>query len=223
MKSADLRQLGRFAGHFGRALSIRLDRERDAEQLAETNLMVDDVGDAILLIDRDLRLAHANAPARAMLDRGGVLRSHNGRLELHDPRTHAKLARMAAEGRGGELRLSGPDGDGLIIHVHPCADGFGDAHAGAMIVRISDPNGVREPPTPARLRERLGLSVRQSEVVAALAAGATETEAAQTLGLAEPTLHTHIRRAYDRLDLRSRAELLALLARHGFDTGRSCK
>jgi len=66
----------------------------------------------------------------------------------------------------------------------------------------------------------LGLSRRQSEVIAALAAGGTEAEAAQQLSLAEPTLHTHIRRAYDRLDLHSRAELSALLARHGFDTGR---
>lgn len=222
-EASDLAQLGRFAGHFGRALSIRLDRERTAEQLAATNLMVDDVGDAILLVDRDVQLRHANAAARAMLDAGAVLRSHNGRLELHDHEADAKFARMTAGGRGGELRLSGPDGEVLIIQMHPCVDGFGDARAGAMTVRIIDPNGERERPTPARLRDRLGLSRRQSEVIAALAAGATEAEAAVTLGLGEPTLHTHIRRVYDRLDLRSRAELLALLARHGFVTGRLCK
>jgi len=217
-EAADLTELGRFAGHFGRALSIRMDRERTAEQFAATNLMLDDVGDAILLIDRDIRLCHANAAARAMLDGGGVMRLHNGRLELHDPQADATLARVAAGGRGGELRSSGRR-EGVIIQVHPCANGFGDTHAGYLTIRITE----RDRPTPARLRGRLGLTRRQSEVIAELAGGGTETEAAQKLSLAEPTVHTHIRRVYERLDLRSRAELLALLARHGFNTTRTSK
>lgn len=107
--------------------------------------------------------------------------------------------------------------------MHPCARGFGDARAGAMTVKIIDPNGEHERLSPARLRDRLGLSRRQSEAIAALASGATEKQAAENLGLGAPTLHTHIRRAYDRLDLRSRAELSALLARHGFETSRVSK
>ena len=87
-----------------------------------------------------------------------------------------------------------------------------------MTIQVVDLAQEREPPTPARLRDRLGLSHRQAEVVAELAAGRTEAEAAERLKLAAPTLHTHIRRVYERLDLRSRAELLALVARHGFDT-----
>lgn len=219
----DLVRLGRYAGHFGRALRLRLERERTAERLAAANLMLDDIRDAILLIDRNLRLRHANTSASAMLDAGMAIRLHDGRLEARDFRTHAKLERMAAEGRDGELRLPPSERGGPIIRLHPCANVLAFAATGAMIVRIIDPNADRERATAARLRDRLGLSPRQSEVIAALAAGATETEAARTLGLAEPTLHTHLRRAYDRLDLRSRPELLALLARHGFDTGRAPK
>jgi DNA-binding CsgD family transcriptional regulator len=90
-----------------------------------------------------------------------------------------------------------------------------------MTVRITDPSGQRERPTPLKLRNRLGLTRRQSEAIAALASGATEKQVAETLGLGAPTLHTHIRRAYDKLDLKSRADLMALLARHGFDTTRA--
>ena len=61
------------------------------------------------------------------------------------------------------------------------------------------------------------------QVIAALAAGATEKEAADKLRLGAPTLHTHVRRAYDKLDLKSRAELAALLARHGLETNPSQK
>ncbi len=217
----DLAKLGRIAGHFGRALNICQDQESTAEQLAATNLVVDAAGDPILLVDRKVQLGHANAAAKAMLEAGGAMRLHRGRLELHDPQANAKLARMAAEARGGEIRLSAPGrGAGVILQLHPCANGFGDAHAGYMTVKLMDPNGKRERPTADRLRDRLGLSRRQSEVIAALAAGGTESEAARKLSLAEPTLHTHIRRVYDKLNLRSRADLPALLAHHGFDTSR---
>ncbi len=214
----DLAALGRFTGHFGRALGIRLDRERTAEVLAATDLMLEDLGDAILLIDRALRLIHANAAARAMLYANKAIRLHQGRLELHDPEADAKLKRMAAAGRSGEI---GPPGTGrteLIVRLSARANGFGVTSAGCATVRIVDPNRERERPTPLKLRNRLGLTQRQSQVIAALASGATEKQAAENLGLAAPTLHTHVRRAYEKLDLRSRAELVALLARHGFGT-----
>jgi DNA-binding CsgD family transcriptional regulator/PAS domain-containing protein len=219
----DLMKLGRFAGHFGRALGIRLDRERTADELTVAKLTLDSSADAILLVDPGLRLIHANAAARAMLDAGCAIRSHQGRLELCDPATHAIVAQMTAGARGGEFRLDEPGRAQLIVRLHPCPEGFAVTGAGHMTMRITDPSGQRDRPTPARLRSRLGLTRRQSEAIAALASGATEKEAAETLGVSAPTLQTHIRRAYDKLDLRSRAELVALLARHGFDTARQGK
>ncbi len=213
----DLARLGRFACHFGRALGIRLDRERTADELAAAKLTLDSSGDAILLVDRGLRLTYANVAARALLAAGGAIRSHQGRLELCDRGTHAKLARMTAGARGGEFRLAGPGRAQLIVRVDPCPEGFAVTGAGHMTVRITDPSGERERPTALKLRIRLGLTRRQSEAIAALASGATEKEAAETLGVSAPTLHTHIRRAYDKLELKSRAQLSALLARHGFD------
>jgi DNA-binding CsgD family transcriptional regulator/PAS domain-containing protein len=221
-EAEDLAQLDRFAKHFGRALGFRLDREQSEEQLAATNLLLDEIEDAILLVDRDLLLCHANAAARAMLETGRALRSRSRRLELHDPRKHAELAQMAAGARRGELRLSEPGPKCLIVQLHACAPRFGMG-TGTMTVRIIDPNGRCERPTPARLRDRLGLTQRQAEAIVELASGATEKDAAEKLGIGAPTLHTHVRCAYDRLDLRSRAELMALLARHGFETPRSAK
>jgi DNA-binding CsgD family transcriptional regulator len=148
----------------------------------------------------------------------GGPRTQGGRLALDDPSSDVRLARMAAEGRGGELRLAAPGSPAMIVQMHPCPEALGGA--GYMTVRIVDPARDREAPTPNRLRDRLGLSPQQAAVVAELAAGGTEAEAAERLSLAAPTLHTHIRRVYERLGLRSRAELLALLARHGFDAAR---
>jgi len=186
----DLKKLGRFACHFGRALGVRLDREETAERLAAANFALDAVGDAILLIDRGLRLIHANAAARALLEAGGAIRSHNCRLELCDPGAQSKLQGMAAEARGGELCLGGPGRGPLILRLHPCPQGFAVTGVGHITVRITNPDGERDRPTPARLRDRLGLTQRQAEAIAALAAGATEKEAADKLGLGAPTLHT---------------------------------
>ena len=145
-EAADLARLGSFAKHFGRALGVHLDREQSEEQLAAANLLLDEIEDAVLLVDRNLLLRHANAAARAMLETGGAIRSQNGRLELHDPRTQAKLAQMAAGARGGELRLSGSGSKGLIVQLHACAHGFGMIGTGAMTVRIVDPGGRCERP-----------------------------------------------------------------------------
>ena len=198
-----------------------MDREQTFERLAAANFLLDEVRDAILLIDREARPVHANAAARAMLDAGQTIRLSRGRLELQDPEANARFLRMAALRRDGEIRLAGRDA--LTLRLHPCAEPLGLAGAGCLTVRITDPHRERERPTPARLRARLGLTRRQAEAVAALANGATEKEAAETLGLGAPTLHTHVRRAYEKLDLRSRADLVALLARHGFETARTAK
>jgi DNA-binding CsgD family transcriptional regulator/PAS domain-containing protein len=217
-ESFDLTTIVRFAAHFGRALTIRLEQERVARELLLVRHVLDDIPRAIFLVDRALRLRHANAAGRTLLEAGKGVRAQGGRLALNDPPSDARLAGLAAEGRGGELHLVGRGSPGLIVYMHPSA-GLLEA-AGYMTVRIVDPGLEREPPTAARLRDRLGLTPRQAEVVAELAAGRTEAEAAEKLKLAPPTLHTHIRRVYERLDLRSRAELFALLAHQGFDATR---
>lgn len=217
-EASDLTTIGRFAGHFGRALAVRLELERMARELFLVNQILDDLPRGIFLVDRRLRLRQANAAGQTLLKARKGLRLDKGRLAIQDPSSDARLRRMAADGRGGELRLSAQGSPGMIVYMHPCVAGFGEA--GYMTIRVIDLAQEREPPTPARLCNRLGLSRRQAEVIAELAAGRTEAEAAEKLKLAAPTLHTHIRRVYDRLDLRSRAELLALLTRHGFDTTR---
>jgi hypothetical protein len=61
-EAEDLARLGRFAGHFGRALGARMDREQTFERLAAANFMLDEVRDAILLIDREARRSMRTRP-----------------------------------------------------------------------------------------------------------------------------------------------------------------
>ena len=54
------------------------------------------------------------------------------------------------------------------------------------------------------------LSPRQEQVLSALKAGMTERQAADILGLSPHTVHSHVQAIYERLGVRSRAQLLSL-------------
>ena len=68
----------------------------------------------------------------------------------------------------------------------------------------------RRRPTPA---ERL--TAREREIVAAVAAGASNREVAQRLALAEDTVKHHISNIFDKLGVSNRAELASYAASHG--------
>jgi DNA-binding CsgD family transcriptional regulator len=179
---------------------------------------LDEVPDAILFIDYRARLKHVNKVGQNLLDRGAVIRRLlNGRLEIQDRRADQLLTAMISGARGGEIRLSGSDLGRFVIRVHPCMRGAGGSDTGVVIIRITDLRRKGGPPTAFRVHERLGLSLRQSEVIAELARGGTEATVAQKLGIKVSTVHEHIRRVYDKLALGSRAELIALLSRVDFD------
>ncbi len=215
---ADLKKISGLAYHFGRALSMRLDRQQTEQEFAGAKIVLDEIPDAILFVDYKGRLKHVNKIGQIMLDGGAVIRRlRNGRLEIRDRPADQWLAAMVSGARGGELRLSGRGLGRFVIRVHPCTRGVGGSGTGIMIIRIIDLNRKGEPPTAARVRERFGLSLRQSEVISELARGGTEATVAQELGIKDSTVHEHIRRVYDKLELGSRAELIALLARGNFD------
>jgi len=75
--------------------------------------------------------------------------------------------------------------------------------------RIVDGGGGHQPlPWPGAAR---GLTARQSEVVALLLQGLSNAEIAAALYVDVNTVKTHLRHAYKALDVRSRAQALAML------------
>jgi DNA-binding CsgD family transcriptional regulator len=215
---ADLKKIRGLAYHFGQALNMRVDRERAEQEFAAAKMVLDQIPDAILFVDRMVRLKHVNKVGQITLDKGTVIRRlHNGRLEIRDRRADQLLAALISEARGGELRLSGGELGRFVIRVQLCMRGAAGNDTGIMIIRIIDLARNGKAPTAARVRECLGLSLRQSEIISELAKGGTEATVAQKLGIKESTVHEHIRRVYDKLELGSRAELIALLARVNFD------
>ena len=65
----------------------------------------------------------------------------------------------------------------------------------------------------ANVRARSILTVRQLEVLEAMANGMADKEIAATLGISETAVRMHVRAAQDRLHARSRAEATAQAVR----------
>ena len=136
------------AYHFGQALSMRVDREQAEQEFVAAKMVLDEIPDAILFVDRMARLKHVNKVGQITLDKGTVIRRLlNGRLEIRDRRADQLLAALISEARGGELRLSGGELGRFVIRVQPCTRGPGGSDNGIMIIRIIDLGRNGEPPT----------------------------------------------------------------------------
>src|SRR3954447_9678630 len=83
-------------------------------------------------------------------------------------------------------------------------------HAGERIVAIDLPTRV-EPPSA----REIGLTPRESHVVALIAAGAPNKEIARRLGLSMNTVKSHIRTAYRAMGVTSRTQAVLWAVEHG--------
>jgi DNA-binding CsgD family transcriptional regulator len=108
------------------------------------------------------------------------------------------------------------------------------AHAAAALVRrdaagspapapavAEERVSVRQPNSPAELhldrRDLARLTVREREVLRALASGARTTEIAQQLDIAERTVKAHLANIYQKLGVDSRTAAVAVALQKGLD------
>ena len=65
------------------------------------------------------------------------------------------------------------------------------------------------------IRDRDGLTVRERDIVQAVARGATNTEVAEELYVTVSTVKTHLARVQEKLGARNRVEVAAWAYRNG--------
>jgi DNA-binding NarL/FixJ family response regulator len=83
-------------------------------------------------------------------------------------------------------------------------------HAGERIVALDLPTRL-DPPSPCEI----GLTPRETHVVALIAAGAPNKEIARRLGLSMNTVKSHIRTAYRAMGVTSRTQAVLWAVEHG--------
>jgi DNA-binding NarL/FixJ family response regulator len=85
-----------------------------------------------------------------------------------------------------------------------------DAVAEALTVADLTPR-----PAPGTARDEHGLTARELEVLALVAAGRSNPEIAEDLFISTRTAQTHVQHIFDKLDVGSRAEAAAYATKQG--------
>ena len=209
--------------HICRALAISdaLDIRTLKSEMLEATL--DGLAAGVYLLRRDGRAVYMNAAAERQVKTGNALRIVNNQLLPTDPETRAvianaidKVAKDETETGAAGYSLAIPDtnGAGYVATLLPLEQGLRQSimapFAASVAMFVQDPAQVSLAPGEAfaRLHQLTGGELR---VLLALAQGLGAKEAADMLGIGEPTVRTHLQRMFSKTGTSRQAELLQLL------------
>lgn len=137
-------------------------------------------------------------------------------LRDHNRSAGASDAEAREAGAGAPQPGTGAGSDAVA------ADVAGQSVAGAMAI-ASESEAALSSATPdvhiatsvIEIGQRFGLTGREIEVLTLYALGHTQARVSEELQLSTNTVHTHIKRIYDKTDLHSRQEILDYIAQYG--------
>ena len=218
------REIGLFqllSPHVSRALAISdvLDiRALRSEMLEKT---LDGLAAGVFLTARDGRVVYMNHAAEHQIKAGNALRLVNSRLVPADGHARVALSQaLAAAARDdtdiGPVSVAMPDGagGGCIATLLPIEGGQrqGILAPFAASVAVFAQDAVQATLMPGEAFARLhGLTGAELRVLLALAQGLGGMEAADMLGISEPTVRTHLQRIFAKTGTSRQANLLRLL------------
>lgn len=211
-----------FAPHLRRAVTIS--HLLDVQTIATVRFQrtLDAIAAPVMLVDADLRVCHANAAGRAMLETGLPLAMHAGFLVAPSPMVRAALVRTTTqavndEGAMGSLGLSIPaitaEGALCALHLLPLARGplrTGLMPGAVIAIFIAIP-GRSSLNIGEMLAEYFGLTQAELRVVEQITAGLTIAEAAGTLRVNISTVRTHLLRVFAKVGVRRQSDLIRMV------------
>jgi DNA-binding CsgD family transcriptional regulator len=210
--------------HLRRAVLIGKLIEFETAQAATFADALDGLSASVVFVDSSGRVTHANAAGRAMIADGDVLRAALGRLLGNDPdvnRTLRDIFLAAAAGdaavgvTGVAVPLVARNGERYVAHVLPLSSGtrrsagLGYAAAAALFVQKAA-LATRSP--PAVIAKTYRLTPMELRVLLAVVEVGGVPEVAETLGIGESTVKTHLKRLYEKTGSRRHADLVKLFA-----------
>ena len=219
------REVGLFrllSPHICRALTISdlLDIRTMRSELLEATL--DGLVAGVYLTARDGRVVYMNKAAERQIKTGNALRIVNNRLFATDPTVRATLtkaieevARDETDGASGRQSLAIPGSGGAgyvatLLSLERRRHNIVAPFAACVAVFVQNPAQV--PLMPGEAFARLhGLTGGELRVLLGLAQGLSAKEAAEMLGIGEPTVRTHLQQMFSKTGTSRQAELLQLL------------
>jgi DNA-binding CsgD family transcriptional regulator len=216
------RQIELIVPHAHRALMINKAMDRKQSEAAAFSDTLDGLSAGIFLVDAGCRIVHSNAAGRDMLCEDDFLRSVGGQLVARDAQANRTLREVfasdgdvAIDAKETALSLTAHDGERYVAHVLPLAllarngGGVASKAVAALFVRKleldSDSYG-------ASVARAFGLTPAEQRVLLAIVEIGGVPEAAETLGVAETTVKTHLYRVFAKTGAGRQADLVKLAA-----------
>jgi DNA-binding CsgD family transcriptional regulator/PAS domain-containing protein len=207
--------------HFRRSTAIVRVLEARSLVAQSFSATLDAVASAVILVDSDLRVVHANEAAQRVLSAGDPVVEAQGRLSLRSAASQAALTAAVRQsddeahlgGKGIGIPAPRIDGSPSVLHILPLRygalrSGLAPSATAAIFVapsgRLTLGEGIAAP--------LFDLTPAEARVFARLAEGETVAAASQILGITEATVRTHLLRIFEKTGTSRQAELVRLAA-----------
>ena len=225
--------IGRCAHRDSGSLSVRSVSRSSPELTGATGPTSGSAQLAILVVDDQRRCLEANLAACRLLGlprRAAVGRTVDDFLTsgMRKRLDHVWRAFREGGGHAGPFELSSQAAEAHEVYISVVAIVLPGRHLLILSATESQPGEVEAPrnvqpnarsgPREVNSAPRFGRggpTSREREVLALLAAGATDEQIAEMLELSPATVQTHVRNAKAKLGARTRAQAVAMALQHG--------
>ena len=210
--------------HLRRAVLIAKLIEFKTAQAAAFADALDGLSASMVFVDSSGRVTHANASGQALIADGDVLRAPLGQLTASDPDVNRALRdtfQAAASGdaaigvRGVAVPLVARDGERYVAHVLPLSSGArrsaGVSYAAAAVLFVQKAALATRSP-PEAIAKTYRLTAMEVRVLLTIVEVGGVPEVAETLGIGESTVKTHLKRLYEKTGAHRQADLVKLFA-----------
>jgi DNA-binding CsgD family transcriptional regulator len=223
IEDIDLDRVSLFIPHFRRA--VRIGWMLGAQPVTDGCFeeVVDRLITPVMLVDRDLKILHANRSAADMLDNAQVVTRFDGRLQVPSAVAMNAIRHIVAQANDDEANMrSGAIGLPSVgksfsmhsLHVMPLQRGISRPalHRGAAAAIFISSTQVARSRLGEVMRMLFDLTGAEARVFERLASGETSQQAASSLGTAPSTVKTHLLRIFDKTGVRRQSDLIQLAA-----------
>jgi len=212
--------------HLRRAVSLTQLIESKTAHAASLAQTLDGLNTSVFLVDRDCRVCHANESARSMLRKGSVFWAADGRLVANGRAASAALADACAAGpsptraphaKSRSIGLPSEAGARQVMHVLPLSlqsQKWIGCDAGSTAAIFVQADAPLSPSAHQVLAETYKLTASELRILLAIVEGGSVADIADTLGLGQSTVRTHLHRLFAKTAASRQSDLVRLVAKY---------
>ncbi|MFW2852842.1 helix-turn-helix transcriptional regulator [Sphingomonas sp. TX0543] len=222
-QSSEVARARRYQTHIMQALRTARRLKIDQAALDQLDILLASTDQALIFLDRDLRVRRMTAAAERRLFDSGILRLVNDRLAIPDDAQNARLqsllqAAALAQDSGAPIFLSPvPGAVSIGLRTIPLGPRSMAAHSSEPFVLLSAFDPVVEKAAPTReldLRNRFRLTAAEARVAMAIADGLSIREVAERIDVSIHTVRAQLGTIFAKTGTHRQADLVRLLLGH---------